>query len=382
MEPGPFSRRGQGWVATGHVIEPSPERVSPPCPHFDACGGCSLQHWRDEAYAAWKLEQVAAVVRRLGFTGALPPLARTGPGERRRIDLAIRREPSGVVVGLHRRRSDAVVDMRACPVLHPALFAAVQALRPVLGAVSGLRREGSAILNLLDTGPDLLLRTDAPLTAPDRARLAAVANRLGLPRISAAVGPRGEPEPACTLGPSATAFSGWNTPVPPGAFLQASRAGEAAIRAAVLAALPRLAGKARIAELFAGCGTLTHGLAERGRVLAYEGDSGSVRALRAAGNPRVTAIHRDLARQPLQPSELKAASCIVLDPPWAGAPQQMPALAASRLPVVYVSCNPAALLRDGQMLIDAGYRIGGASAIDQFLWSARVESVVAFVPER
>ena len=382
VRPGPLVRRGQGWAADADIVEPSPDRALPPCPHFGPCGGCALQHLADAPYAAWKQDQVAAAVRRLGFAGELTPLARTAPHERRRIDLAIRRGPGGIVVGLHRRRSDAVVDMQACTVLHPTLLGVVRALRPVLRSLSGLKRAGSAVLNLVDTGPDLLLRTDAFLSAQDRAGLAAFADRLGLARVSTAAGPRGQAEPACFLRPAVIQFSGWTTTVPPGAFLQASRPGEAAIRGAVLAALPKLPAKGRIAELFAGCGTLSHALSERGRVDAYEGDPDACQALRAAGNPRVATVHRDLVRQPLRPPELKAAGCVVLDPPWAGAAQQMPALAASRLPVIYVSCNPAALLRDGRMLVDAGYRVIGAAAVDQFLWSARVESVVAFAPPR
>ncbi len=380
--PGPLVRRGQGWTAAGRVTEASPDRVVPPCPHFGSCGGCSLQHWDDAAYAAWKAGLVASAVARLGFEGELAPIARTAPRERRRIDLAIRRGPGGVIIGLHQPRSGAIVDMRACPVLHPDLLAVVEALRPVLRSLSGLRRDGSAVLNLLDTGPDLLLRTDGALGAQDRIRLTALATAFGLARISAATGPRGEPETACLLRPATVAFAGHVTPIPPGAFLQASAPGEAAIREAVLAALPRMAAKGRIIELFAGCGALTHKLAERARVTAYEGDAEAVRSLRGAGNPRVTPERRDLARQPLQPSELKGADCIVLDPPWAGAAHQMAALAASRLPIIYVSCNPAALFRDGRVLTEAGYAVASAAPIDQFLWSARVESVVAFKPGR
>lgn len=69
---------------------------------------------------------------------------------------------------------------------------------------------------------------------------------------------------------------------------------------------------------------------------------------------------------------------MVLDPPHGGALAQMPALAASGLPLVYVSCNPAALARDGRVLLQAGFRVASVAAIDQFLWSARVESVVGF----
>jgi 23S rRNA (uracil1939-C5)-methyltransferase len=80
----------------------------------------------------------------------------------------------------------------------------------------------------------------------------------------------------------------------------------------------------------------------------------------------------------LQGPELKGAAAVVLDPPYGGALAQMPALAASGLPIIYVTCNPAALLRDGRLLISAGYKVVSATAIDQFLWSARVEGVVGF----
>ncbi len=385
VQPGALQRRGEGWTAEAVVLEPSADRIAPPCPHFGPCGGCTLQHWRDGAYADWKASQVTDALRRMEAAVAGPSLARTPPAARRRMDLAIRREGPVVRVGLHRRRSREIVDMHACPVLHPALFALVQALRPVLQRLTGLRREGSAVVNLLDSGPDLLLRTDAPLTAGDRVLLTALANAHGLPRISwepgAQRGGTGLTEPACNLRPATTAFSGVATAIPPGAFLQASREGEAAIVAAVLAALPEaMPAKARIIELFAGVGSITHALAARGRVQAYEGDAAAYGALRRATNPRVVATQRDLARQPLQIAELKGAGAIVLDSPHGGALAQMPALAASGTPIVYVSCNPAALARDGRVLMQAGYTVASVAAVDQFLWSARVESVVAFRP--
>ncbi|HEY0207066.1 MAG TPA: class I SAM-dependent RNA methyltransferase [Acetobacteraceae bacterium] len=386
VQPGTLSRRGEGWTGGSTVLEPALDRVVPPCPHFGPCGGCTLQHWRDDSYAAWKVGQVTDAMRRMGGPVLPIGMARTPPNARRRMDLAIRRDGPAIRIGLHRRRSRDIVDMQACPVLHPALFALIQALRPVLRRLQGLKRDGSAVVNLLDSGPDLLLRTDAELTSGDRTLLTALANAHGLPRISwapgLARGSQGAPEPACLLRPATTALSGVDTPIPPGAFLQASREGEEAIVAAVLAALPPLAAKARILELFAGCGSITHALATRARVQAYEGDLAAYTALRRAANPRVLAAHRDLARQPLQAAELKGAGAIVLDPPHGGALAQVPALAASGIPVVYVSCNPAALARDGRVLLQAGYQAVSAAAVDQFLWSARVESVVGFTKGR
>lgn len=365
----PRARRGDGWAADAEVLAASADRVEPPCPHFGICGGCALQHWADAPYAAWKQSRVPDGM----------PLARTPQGARRRIDLALRRAGRQILVGLHQRGSAEIVDMHACPVLDPRLFAIVAPLRAILSGLSALKREGSAALNLLDTGPDLLLRTDAPLTAPDRTRLTAFAASAGIPRIAWARG-TAPPETAAQLGPARLRLGPGEISPPPGAFLQASPQGEAAIRSAVLAALPsRFTARSTIVELYAGCGTLTFALAERARIRAYEGDAAAVAALRQAAFPRVTAEHRDLTRQPLQIPDLKGAAAIVLDPPWAGAGPQLAPIAASGVPlVIYVSCNPAVLSREAQALTAAGYHLACTQPIDQFLWSARVETVALF----
>ena len=153
-------------------------------------------------------------------------------------------------------------------------------LRRLLARLQALRREGSVIANLLDSGPDVLLRTDAPLQLADRIALTEFARAHALPRIAWAHG-TDEPEPIAILRPPTTSLAGVAVAPPPGAFLQASASGEAAIIAAVLDALPA---KGRIAELFAGCGTITFALAQRARVAAWEGDAASASALRTAAN--------------------------------------------------------------------------------------------------
>jgi 23S rRNA (uracil1939-C5)-methyltransferase len=167
--------------------------------------------------------------------------------------------------------------------------------------------------------------------------------------------------------------------------LQATQTGEQAIIGRVLDALPgKLTARARVAELYAGCGTITFALAPKVRVAAYEGDRDAFAALRAAANNpatggRVEAIQRDLARQPLFVKELAAFAAVVLDPPHNGAPEQTAQIGASGVgTVVYVSCNPGALARDGLLLKQAGYRLDSVTPIDQFLWSARLESVCVF----
>lgn len=378
-------KRGEGWGGAAEILVASPARVAAPCPHFTDCGGCMVQHWDDGAYAAWKSALLADALARAGFdNAALAPLVRTVPASRRRMDLAIRRIPGGVILGLHAPRSTEVIDIGDCPVLAPALSALIPPLRALLRRLSSPRREGSAVVNLLDSGPDLLLRLDGPPNTPDRTRLADFARAHGLPRISVQVG-NGPVEPAAGLRPAETRMAGVTVIPPPGGFLQASAAGEAAIVAAVLAGLPdKLAARARVADLYAGSGTLSFALAARARVAAYEGDAAAIAALRAAANRavmagRVEGFARDLVRQPLAEAELSGFAAVVLDPPHGGAEAQVARIAASTVKrVIYVSCNPIALARDAAILRGAGFRLLAATPIDQFLWSARLESVCVF----
>jgi 23S rRNA (uracil1939-C5)-methyltransferase len=376
-------KRGDGALASIHeILNPSPDRIAPACVHFlEGCGGCALQHWAPAPQATWKRERLRAALARGGFADA--PVAETittPPGARRRADFAIRRGTDGLRLGFHATGSATILDVRACPVLHPRLVALLAPLRDLLPRLPALKRDGSAVVNLLDTGPDLLLRTDGALDAAGRALLAAFAAQHGLPRIAWARG-NGAPEIAAQLGPASISLSGVAVTPGPGAFLQASPEGEQAIIAAMLAALPaKLAGRGRIADLHAGYGTLSLALAWRGRVTAFESDGAAVAALAnaaaKAGLP-LAATRRDLVRQPLTVAELAPFAAVVLDPPFTGAAEQAALLARSAVPaVIYVSCNPQALARDLRVFADQGWRVDAATPIDQFLWSGQLESVV------
>ncbi len=382
----PLVRRGDGWLAeveacVGHGVG----RRSPVCAHFGVCGGCTSQHWDEALYLEWKIGRLAAALRRAGFAEpAIAPIVRGAPGTRRRMDFAARRGAGGLLVGLHRMRGSDIVDLTECTVLHPVLFALIAPLRAVLSGLTAVRREASVVVNLLDSGADLLLRTDGTLTMPDRTKLTNFARTHNLARISWAIGNE-SPEAVCVLRPPVTSLSGVLITSPPGAFLQATRDGEAAIVAAVLEALPaKRTARARAVELFAGCGTISFALANRIRVLAIEGDAALVTACHNGINQaglmgKVEIRRRDLTRQPLMADELSGVTVVVLDPPHAGAAAQMPSIAQAKAPtVIYVSCDPVSLGRDASVLHGAGYRLEKVTPIDQFLWSARLEAVAVF----
>ncbi|MSP00849.1 MAG: class I SAM-dependent RNA methyltransferase [Acetobacteraceae bacterium] len=382
----PLARRGEGWAAEIEDIEhPGPGRREPACGHFGVCGGCTSQHWDDAAYLAWKTSRLTEALRRAGYDNPPMALIVSGvAGTRRRMDLALRRIQGGMVAGLHRARGGEVVDIEECPVLHATLFRLIAPFRALSTSLSAIRREASLAANLLDSGPDLLLRTDGELTLPDRTKLIAFAHTHRLPRISWAFGNR-PTEAVCILNPPVMTFSGATVVPPPGAFLQATVEGEAAIVAAVLDGLPtKRTARARVLELYSGCGTISFALAERIRVLAIEGDAELVTSCHNAINQaglmgKVEINRRDLARQPFLAKELAAFTAVVLDPPHAGAAAQMPHIAQAKVPtVIYVSCDPVSLGRDATELHRAGYRLEKVTPIDQFLWSARLEAVAVF----
>jgi 23S rRNA (uracil1939-C5)-methyltransferase len=168
--------------------------------------------------------------------------------------------------------------------------------------------------------------------------------------------------------------------LPPGAFLQATEAGENALAGFVREAA---AGASNIVDLFCGVGTFALRLAENAGVLAIDADAAAVgalaRAAKAPGLKPVEATARDLFRRPLAAAEFKGFDAVVLDPPRQGAEAQARALARAAVPrAIYVSCDPASFARDARILCHGGYRLAGVTPVDQFRYSAHVELVGVF----
>jgi len=366
-------------VAEGHgmpveIVRASPERVEPPCPHFGTCGGCVAQHMSDSLYRAWKLEALRAAFEHRGLAPTIDEIVTVGPGSRRRATFAANRKDGGVVLGFHEEGSHALVDIHTCPVVVPAIEAALPGLRAIADAM--LPREGEKLRLAVTATPDGLdvavLDPPSAIGPEAQSRIAQAAGRAGIVRVTA-----GRDIVMQSMVPRLS-LGGVPVVLPPAAFIQATAEAETA----VAALLARSVGKARrIADLFCGLGTFTFGLARRARVLAVDGDAAAIAALAAAarGAPGIKPIEtrvRDLMREPLSRTELAGFDAVVFDPPRAGAKAQCEAIARAKVPVVgAVSCNPGTLARDCRILVDAGYRIDRVLPVDQFTWSPHVEAV-------
>jgi 23S rRNA (uracil1939-C5)-methyltransferase len=357
-------------VAEDGAIVPGPHHQVPPCRHFPECGGCQLQHVDDSAYGEFLEQRVAGALAAQQL--ALPEIRAphlSPPNSRRRAALRFDRG----LLGFNAESSHRIVDMRECHILRPELFALVAPVRALLQRLGA--RNAGVRLTLADQGVDLLLENVAAdgLEAAQVLTGFAETHRLARLALDDGYGPqsRWEPEPAtATLG-------GVPVPLPHGAFLQATADGEAALVAAVREAI----GEARIvADLFAGLGTFS--LALGGKLLAAEGARDAVLALKSAAaraGRQIFVDHRDLFRRPYTSAELDRFEAVILDPPRAGAAEQVAQLAAAAVPrIAYVSCNPATFARDAKTLVSGGYRLLWVKPVGQFRWSTHVELAAAF----
>lgn len=373
---------GDTLHADGSIL-PGPHRTAPPCRHFGTCGGCQLQHVDEASLAQFVAERVRNAAEGQGLeVGHFAPPHLSPPHSRRRAGLRAESIGGRIVLGYRQQGSHKLVDLAECPVLVPELAAMIAPLRKLLARM-GKRVAVDIELTLVDQGVDLAIKglTVEGLAATEAIGLFARDHALARMTIDQGYGPEAlwEPEPVTV------SLAGVNVPCPPGSFLQATADGEAAL---VAAASEWLAGAATVADLFSGLGTFAFALAGTGggigaKVLAAEAAREAHLACKAAAGRAqlaVHAMHRDLFRNPLMPDELNRFAAVLLDPPRAGAREQVERLATSTVPrVVYISCNPSSWARDAATLCAAGYTLKEVRPVGQFRWSTHVELASLFV---
>ncbi|WP_428628880.1 class I SAM-dependent RNA methyltransferase [Sphingopyxis sp.] len=360
-------------VAADGTLIPGPNRADPACRHFGKCGGCELQHVAEPALADFVRDRVVGALAGQDLSvGEVRQAQLSPPQSRRRAALTALRTGKQVAIGFNAAQSNQIVDMRQCPLLLPELFALIAPLRDLLATIAQQKRPVKVKLQMLDQGVEVILEgvkadgLDAAMALQD------FAGEHALARFAVDQGHGLEtlwqPEPPTVC------FGDVTVEVPAFSFLQPTTAGQAALVDAVTLAI---GDAGAVADLFAGVGTFALSVQKGRKVYAAEGARDATAALKAAANRAralVATEHRDLFRRPLVPAELNRFGAVILDPPRAGAEEQVAQLAASETPVIaYVSCNPASFARDAKLLIDGGYTLDWVQPVGQFRWSTHVE---------
>jgi 23S rRNA (uracil1939-C5)-methyltransferase len=352
------------------IVTPSVDRVAPPCRHFKACGGCQLQHAADPFVAQWKTDVVATALAAQGLKTDMRPIVTSPAASRRRASFSAKRTKKGAMAGFHVRASDVVIEIPGCTLLDPAVLAAREIAVALAEVGTSRKAELAVTVTQSQEGPDIAVSNGKPLDGALRQQLGQLAEAHRIARLT------WDDETVSMRAPPVQMFGDVRVTPPPGAFLQATLHGEAALLTAVNSAI---GDAGAVMDLFAGCGTFSLPIASGARVHAVEGDKAMCAALEegwrmAKGLKPVTVEARDLFRRPMLPDELAKFDAVVLDPPRAGAEAQVAELAKSEvMDIAFVSCNPTTFARDAATLVAAGYRLNWVQTVDQFRWSSHIE---------
>ena len=373
------------------VLEASPDRQAPPCPHFGTCGGCSLQHMEAAAQLAAKERTLHENLERIG---RVLPAARWAPiegptwGYRRKARLGVRKvdKKGRVLVGFRERRAPYLADMQSCGVLAGNISSLLGELGTMIGELSIARRVPQVELAVGDDRSALVFRVLDPPTPGDLLEIDRFCKAHGFDPWLQAGGPDTLVPLREDTRPPIYRIAAFDLDLEflPTDFVQVNAEVNArAVQRAV--ELLALAPGQRVVDLFCGLGNFSLAFARQGAfVRGIEGDAALVARARgnAARNGLEASFHvanlfedcRELpwAREPCE--------ALMLDPPRAGAETSIhlvPQLGPRR--VVYVSCHPATLARDAGILVhEYGYRLQGAGVMDMFPHTAHVESIALF----
>ena len=374
------------------ILEPSPDRVTPPCPHFGQCGGCSLQHFNPVRQIQAKqqtLEQNLARIGKVEPEGYWPPL--TGPqwDYRRRARLSVRyvHKKERVLVGFRERYGAFVADMQECRVLDPRIAEHLDGLSGMIYSMDARRSIPQIEVACGDEACALVFRHLEPLSDGDLEKLREFARRTG---IAVLLQPKG-PSTIHALEPKTVALSfalpdfGVELAFGPADFVQVNAAMNRKMVARAVDLLDP-GPEDRVLDLFCGLGNFTLPIATRaGQVTGVEGDAELVRKgtenAHRNGLDNVSFFAADLTEEPAGAPWLRGGyDKVLVDPPRSGAEFILPHIAASGARrIVYVSCHPASLARDAGILVrEYGYVLKGAGVMDMFPHTGHVESIAVF----
>ncbi len=376
---------------TVEVLEASPDRITPRCPAFGVCGGCSLQHLDAEHQVAVKQRSLLAQMAHAGIEveEVLPPLHASAWSYRDKARLGVKyvAKKGRVLVGFRERHSSFIADIEHCDVLPPRVGERLDALAALIGGLDARARIPQIEVAADRDHVQLVFRHLDPLSSVDLERLAGFGREHG---FWIQLQPGG-PETVANLYPDAQTLyleplADGSIRIPFGAldFVQVNRAINELMVAQALRLLDPAPGE-RILDLFCGLGNFTLPLAcACASVCGVEGDVAMVERARDAarlnGIDNTEYYRADLSRpDPDSPWMRQTWDKLLLDPPRSGAREiagEIDRFDARR--IVYVSCQPSSLVRDAAIIRDRGYRLTQLGIMDMFPQTAHVESMAVF----
>jgi len=373
------------------VIEASPHRIEPLCPHFSVCGGCSLQHVSADYQLEIKQQSILEMMQHAGIEigEVLPPLTSEPWGYRRKARLGVKYviKKQRLLVGFRERNKPYLADMQSCRILIEEVGQRLEALMALITDLDA--RESIAQIEVAadDEHTMLVFRHLQPLSDSDTQALTRFAMESG---FWLQLQPAG-PDSVHALYPEQQLLK-FKPLADNDIAIQFNASDFTQVNADINQQMVRqalnfldLQPNEKVLDLFCGLGNFTLPMAQlAGQVTAVEGDMAMVE--RARHNALEQDLHNtdyhagDLTKiEPSWPWLKKQYDKILLDPPRSGAFEIVEHIAAMKAStIVYVSCQPSSLVRDAKVLCDDGYQLTHLGLMDMFPQTAHVESMAIF----
>ncbi len=391
--------------ARGHVVKivkASKDRVTPPCPIYDQCGGCQLMHLDYMAQLRAKRQQVIDAITRIGKqrdVDVLPTLGAATPWNyRNNMQFPVGREKGKTVIGCFAQGSHAIIDTTDCRIQAQGNNAIVNAVRDVVEKLNisvynedrhtGVLRH---VMGRVGLDGDMVVLVTATEKLPHERELVKLL-RARLPHVVSIQQNIQTYHNNVILGRETKLL--WGRPtikdrigrlqfhISPRSFFQVNTA-QAEVLYSKALEYANLTGEETVIDAYCGTGTITLFLAQKARE-AYGVEIVKPAIQDAKKNARdnnvknatflvgdATAVLPRLAHQGIR------ADVVVVDPPRAGCTPVVLQTFANMHPdrIVYVSCNPASLARDLKILDELGYHAEKVQPVDMFPMTSHVESV-------
>ncbi|MFA6904427.1 MAG: 23S rRNA (uracil(1939)-C(5))-methyltransferase RlmD [Gallionellaceae bacterium] len=376
------------------ILRQSFMRVQPKCVHFDMCGGCSMQHLDARAQVAAKQRILEDNLERIGKVKAetiMPPIYGQTWGYRQRARLSVRHviKKGKTLVGFHEKSSRYVADMQHCEILPPKIANLLPLLAKMNEGLS-IRDDLPQIEVAVGEHVDVLvLRIMKPLSNEDEATIKQFADTHQVQFWLQTKGPE-TVVPFYPLDAPALSYSlpefGITMPFSPTDFTQVNSSLNRLMMSRAMRLLSPRKGE-RIADFFCGLGNFTLPIARSGaEVIGIEGSASLLqRAAQNAASNGLEANTRFSVMNLFEMNEETLAKLghfdkMLIDPPRDGAFELVKALGADAPQrIVYVSCNPATLARDAEVLVhQKGYVLKAAGVMNMFPHTSHVESIALF----
>lgn len=377
------------------IIQASPDRTHPLCPHFQICGGCSLQHMQDEKQILFKQQVLLDQLHHFGKIKAeqiIPPLSHQAWNYRRKARLGVRyvRKKERVLVGFREKHSRYLAELTSCPVLHESVGQRLPAFCELIETLSQKEQIPQIEIAVSDTATALVFRHLMPLTDEDIIKLQQFAEKYQFhiylqansPNNLKKIYPLSDESQRLTY--SLTEFE-LEMKFHPLDFIQVNgQVNQLLIKRALEWLEPNA--NDTILDLFCGLGNFTLPIARFAKqVIGIEGSVDMV------DRAKENALHNNIINAEFYAANLmepvsyatwlkKQYSKILLDPPRAGAKEIIPFLSAKK--ILYISCNPATLARDaGELVYNLGYTLKRIGVVNMFPHTSHIEAIALFEKE-